>query len=1104
MRRPLTLAYGFPVTLVDAPAVALPPELGQLVVVRDRHWVVTEVVAASQAADELAESRALRQHLVELASVEDDAAEADAELSVIWEVEPGARILETATLPVPTLGRFDEPARLDAFRDAVRWGAVTSADSHALQAPFRSGITIEDYQLDPVVRALRMPRVNLLIADDVGLGKTIEAGLVAQELLLRHRARTMLIVCPASLTLKWQAEMAGRFGLEFRIVDAELLRELRRSRGVGTNPFRHFPRLIVSIDWLKRPRGMGLIGDVLPPDAAVYPRRFDLLIVDEVHQCAPAGRGRYARDSQRTEVIRAIAPHFEHRLFLSATPHNGYTESFTALLELLDPQRFARGIRPTPAQLAEVVVRRLKSQLRAELAPNPDGSPRFPARVIVPLEVDYPPEERQAHADLAAYTALRTRQAHRPAARTATEFVTLLLKKRLFSSPAAFANTLALHMATLRRLARATGVPAGAPNTGSGALRLAFERLEDDVDSDSELDEVTEEALATAARYGEPATPEQWQLLEGMAAWATAARGRADAKAQRLLDWLEQTCIQTDDAGQRWCNDERVIVFSEYRDTQVYLEQLMAARGLAGDQGERLALLYGGMDPVARERIKAEFQHHPSLRPLRILLATDAASEGIDLQRHCHRMVHVEIPFSPTRLEQRNGRIDRHGQPAPEVLIHHFVGAGWQSAPEGSLDADLGFLLRVARKVETIRDDLGATGPVLAAQVEAKMLGRRANLDAEPPARSAAAARVLNRIERDLRERIAKLRTELDDSIEELGLTPPAVQRVVSTALALANQPPLRPALLVREAPPGQDETVVAVFEVPPLTRSWSRAAADLVDPLTGERLPVTFDNQVAAEAQDVVLAHLGHRLVAQSMRLLRSEIWSSSTRGGLGRVTARVAEVDELVVVAHARLVLTGADGRRLHEEVICAGGRVAVGRFARYNVGQLRAAQDGATDDDAPPRTHPQLVAMWPAIAEPLWAAVQARGSERAQSLARNLADSESAEVATITQVLTELGRTIGAQLEELGRDTEHQLELALFTSDEREQYGRDTDALRRRLEQIPAEIEREAQAIARRYADPVPRVFPAAVSFLVPRALAYRGGPGRVEPGMGGPSR
>ena len=114
------------------------------------------------------------------------------------------RSSRTRQLPRPEPGQLDPPERLDAFLDAVRWGAVASADSRALQAPFRSGITIEDYQLDPVVRALAMPRVNLLIADDVGLGKTIEAGLVVQELLLRHRARTVLVVCPAGLCVKWQ------------------------------------------------------------------------------------------------------------------------------------------------------------------------------------------------------------------------------------------------------------------------------------------------------------------------------------------------------------------------------------------------------------------------------------------------------------------------------------------------------------------------------------------------------------------------------------------------------------------------------------------------------------------------------------------------------------------------------------------------------------------------------------------------------------------------------------------------------------------------------------------------------------------------------------
>ncbi|MCP4534871.1 MAG: DEAD/DEAH box helicase, partial [Delftia sp.] len=254
---------------------------------------------------------------------------------------------------------------LDAFLHAARWGAIASADARALQAPFRSGIQAEDYQLDPLVRAVQMPRVNLLIADDVGLGKTIEAGLVIQELIVRGRARTVLVVCPAGLQIHWQDQMRDKFGLEFRVVDSRLMKRLRRQRGIHVNPWAHFPRLITPTDFCKRERPMRLLRQLLP-DKATYPRRFDILVVDEAHNVAPAGGGRYAVDSLRTQAIRAIAPHFEHKLFLSATPHNGYQESFTALLELLDNQRFARGVRPNPRQLEAVMVRRLKSELLDE------------------------------------------------------------------------------------------------------------------------------------------------------------------------------------------------------------------------------------------------------------------------------------------------------------------------------------------------------------------------------------------------------------------------------------------------------------------------------------------------------------------------------------------------------------------------------------------------------------------------------------------------------------------------------------------------------------------------------------------------------------------
>lgn len=176
---------------------------------------------------------------------------------------------------------------------------------------------------------------------------------------------------------------------------------------------------------------------------------------------APSGRGQYATDSLRTAALRHIVPHFEHRLFLSATPHNGYPESFTALLELLDNQRFARGVTPDRDQLAAIMVRRLKS----ELPPRWDGTPRFPKRTLEALEVPYTPEERGVHGLLQRYSRLRQQGPADEVERYATDFVLKLLKKRLFSSPAAFAGTLAKHMDSLQNARRRDH---GAQRAGSG------------------------------------------------------------------------------------------------------------------------------------------------------------------------------------------------------------------------------------------------------------------------------------------------------------------------------------------------------------------------------------------------------------------------------------------------------------------------------------------------------------------------------------------------------------------------------------------------------------------------------------------------------------
>ena len=376
------------------------PEQGQIVDLRNRRYVVSEVNQNTLESTSVIRDCQVRQSLITLTSIEDDGL--GEELRVIWELEPGAYVYEKISLPNPR--DFDRPSNFDAFLDVVRWGATSTANIKSLQSPYRSAIDIEDYQLDPVVRAIQMPRVNLLIADDVGLGKTIESGLVVQELVIRHRARKILIVCPSSLQVQWKDQMRDKFGLDFKIIDSDLMKDLRRKRGLHVNPWTHYPRLITSIDFVKRDKPLRLLRECLPSkNESIYPRRFDVLIVDEAHNIAPSGRGKYALDSLRTEAIRFLVPHCEHKLFLTATPHNGYPESFTSLLSILDDQRFACGIKPDRKQLDAIMVRRLKS----ELPPLWDGTPRFPKRTLEALKVNYTLEEKKLHGYLQEYVKFR-------------------------------------------------------------------------------------------------------------------------------------------------------------------------------------------------------------------------------------------------------------------------------------------------------------------------------------------------------------------------------------------------------------------------------------------------------------------------------------------------------------------------------------------------------------------------------------------------------------------------------------------------------------------------------------------------------------------------
>ena len=1044
-----------------------------MVSVRSRNWMVTDVSASTLPPDRLQVGLESPQHLLTLSSVEDDGL--GEELNVIWELEPGAGVIEKVALPDPT--GFDPPDQLDAFLDAVRWGASSSADVRNIQSPFRSGIDIEDYQLDPVVRAIQMPRVNLLVADDVGLGKTIEAGIVALELIIRHRTRKILIVCPASLQVQWKEQMRDKFGLDFRIVDSDLMKFLRRSRGIHANPWNHFPRLITSIDFLKRERPLRLFRELLPgADEPAFPRKFDMMIVDEAHNCAPSGRGRYATDSLRTQALRLLVPHFEHKLFLTATPHNGYPESFSALLELLDNQRFARSTPPDRKQLNAVMVRRMKSELPKKW----DGSDRFPRRVLEPVEVPYTDEERAIHSALRQYAELRVKRSQDNAESLATEFVLKTLKKRLFSSPAAFLKTLDQHERSLKQAKRVKAVR----KPSIGILRQELDRIDEDYANDSEYDEATTDALDAASLLFSETTASEVALLKQMREWAEKASGQLDSKVNRLIKWLD-TFIRPD---KKW-GHERVILFTEYRATQNWLKEVLAHHGFTG--GDRMMTMYGGMDPQEREDVKAAFQSAPDQSPVRILLATDAAAEGLNLQNHCYRLIHYEIPWNPNRLEQRNGRIDRHGQKGflaangeRQVLVYHFVGEGYKerqqaafSGKASELDADLEFLMRVAQKVETIREELGSYGTVLADDVEQAMLGHGYSMPGVQHVETKAEpVRKMLRFERDLAKQINGLLDQYRETQRELRMSPENIRKVVDVGLALAEQP----ALIPIPKHPGDK-----VFIVPALKHSWAACAEGLEHPHTKEIRPITFDHAAADGRDDVVLVHLNHGLVQMSLRLLRAEVWSPKGRKRLHRITTRLVPDHVLnapAVVAHARLVVIGGDSHRLHEEIITAGGMLKEGRFSRLNQGELETLLFAATNQEAYEPMQKHLLELWDRFAPALAQSLEARTKDRTSGLQKKLAERAGKDAEDIAAILLELKKAIDTELAE----PEYE-QMALFNDPEKEQFERNRDFLRARSKAIPAEIERETAAIKARYAEPQSRMFPVAVTFFVPERMA-----------------
>lgn len=548
------------------------------------------------------------------------------------------------------------------------------------------------YQLEPLRKALLMPRIGLFIADDVGLGKTIEAGLILREMLMRQKVRRVVISCPPSVVRQWQEEMESRFGLAFLVFDREFVARQRRDRGYGINPWTTHTRFIISHALLRDETYAAPLRDWLGDFSAS-----SMLILDEAHNAAPASGARYAIDSQLTKTVRQIARLFEHKLFLSATPHNGHSNSFAALLEILDPQRFCRGVPVrNPKLLDAVMVRRLKSDLR-EIGDD------FPQREIVRIEIDELPAdapELQLSRLLQEYRQLREERLKSTARSTqsAALLVITSLQKRLLSSIEAFARTLRVHRSAIEKQSaqpnRIQNLSLLINSIGADDDRADLAEEEIEAEENAQMKAATEQAASTLMAR-------ELEILEEMTEIANAARHLPDPRIQKLAAWVRQHLCGEDGS---WSN-RRIIIFTEYTDTKRYLQQQLQAIVSGSDrEHQRIEVFHGGIGDDRREEIKRAFNSDPTKHPLRILIATDAAREGVNLQNHCADLFHFNLPWNPSRLEQRNGRIDRKLQRSPVVRCHYFV------LPQRAEDRVLDVLVK---KTDIIQKELGSLSPVL-------------------------------------------------------------------------------------------------------------------------------------------------------------------------------------------------------------------------------------------------------------------------------------------------------------------------------------------------------------------------------------------------------
>ena len=481
--------------------------------------------------------------------------------------------------------------------------------------------------------------LRFLLADDPGAGKTIMAGLLIRELIARGDVRRCLICAPGNLTEQWQAELSGKFQLEFTL----LSRDLIGAAGSG-NPFTENDRLIMRLDQISRNEAL---------QNRLRQSEWDLIVCDEAHKMSASYFGGKLQETKRYKLGKLLGELTRHLLLMTATPHNGKDDDFDLFMKLLDPDRFEGRAR---AGARRSDARDMMRRLTKEQLLTFEGKRLFPERKATTLDYALSAAERQLYEEVTDYVRNQFNRIEELAPggrKSAIGFALTILQRRLASSPAAIYHSLRRRREKLEaRLKEARARPAASFQPRDFRWDISLEEDWEEL-PDSEAAAIEAELVDHASAASTTAQlSEEIEILRRLEAQAQRLRQRGtDNKWRQLLSLLQEGPeLKKADGSPR-----KLVIFTEHRDTLDYLkDNLLRALG----RPEAVQTIHGGLRREERRRVEEAFRHDPAVQ---ILLATDAAGEGINLQS-AHLMVNYDLPWNPNRLEQRFGRIHRIGQ----------------------------------------------------------------------------------------------------------------------------------------------------------------------------------------------------------------------------------------------------------------------------------------------------------------------------------------------------------------------------------------------------------------------------------------------------------